>query len=133
MGTSWVKSWEGEIELVRMLELSGPADLSEHGSFGESITPDDPKPVEFFIKPSGALLIEPSAFGFGHKDDTHFFMQDDRFYESTWSCYLIPYWLPVAATALLPALWVFVRRRTRRRNRPPFLVGPLEADQAGIA
>jgi len=126
MGTGWVKSWEGEIECVQMLEFSGPAESSENGNLGADVTPDPPKPIEYHVQPVGKLMVEPTAFGFGRTHGTRFFMQDDRFYASSWQCYVVPYWVFVTATALLPVLWVANQRRLRRKaarlaaaNAPP--------------
>jgi hypothetical protein len=116
IGTSWVKSWEGEIEVVRMVELSAPADFSEHGEMGAGLTPDPPKTREVQVHAVGALLTEPGAFGFGYGHGTNFYTEEERFHESVWDCYLVPYWLFVSLTAVLPVVWVLVRRR--RRDRP---------------
>jgi hypothetical protein len=125
-GTGWVKSWEGEIEFVKMVELSAPAEFSEHGNFGAELTPDPPKPLTLHVHAVGGLMIEPTAFGFGYTHGTHFFMQEEKFYESSWDCYLVPYWLFVAATAVLPVTRVVVRRW--RGRKPTFEVRAQSGD-----
>jgi len=115
IGTSWVKSWEGEIEFVRIVELSAPVDFSEHGDMGTELTPDPPRNWEVQVHAVGALMIEPGLFGFGYAHGTNFYTQEERFRESVWDCYLVPYWLFVAVTGVLPVVWVLARRR--RRNK----------------
>lgn len=115
--TGWVKSVEGEIEVVFMTELSSPATVSEHGEHGAELAPEPPKPLEFKEHPTGALMAQPTAFGFGSSEGSHFYMQDDTFHESAWHVYLFPYWLPVTAFAVLPTLWVADQRRRRNKRR----------------
>jgi hypothetical protein len=129
IGTSWVKSWEGEIEVVKMVELSAPAQFNTHGNFGAELTPEPPRLMELQFHSVGALMSQPTAFGFGYKHGSSFFEEDETFRESLWDCYLVPYWLPVAATAVLPVVWVGVRRF--RRKRPTFPVQSQSAEAPG--
>src|SRR5258708_5217586 len=114
-----MKSVDGEIEIVYMTEFWSPATVYEHGEYGQELVPAPQKPLEFKEHPTGALMAQPTAFGFGSSVGTHFYMQDDRFYESAWQCYLVPYWLPVTAFALLPLFWVANQRRIRNNRRRP--------------
>jgi len=115
--TGWVKSVEGEIEVVYMTEMSSPASVGEHEEHGADLAPDPPKPLEFKEHPTGALIAQPTAFGFGSSNGSHFYMQDDKFYESVWQAYLVPYWVFVATFAVLPTLWVANQRRARNKRR----------------
>jgi len=115
--TGWVKSLEGEIEVVYMTDLSCPASVTEHGEHGADLAPDPPRPLTFKELPTGALMAEPTAFGFGSSSGSHFYMQDETFHESEWRSYLFPYWLFVTAFAILPTLWVANERRIRNKRR----------------
>ena len=128
--TGWVKSAEGEIEVVYMTELSSPANVNEHGEHGAELAPEPPKPLDFQEHPTGALMAQPTAFGFGSSEGSHFYMQDEKFYESVWKAYLIPYWLPVTVFALLPTLWVVDRRRMRNKRRQARRAAAAAAAQA---
>ena len=125
VGTSWVKSWEGEIEFVKMVELSAPVDFSEHENMGAELSPDPPKPLELEVHAVGKLMIEPGAFGFGHGHGTNFYTGADRFHESLWDCYLVPYWLLVTITAILPVIWAESGRWRRRKARRAARITPL--------
>ena len=118
VGTSWVKSWEGEVEFVKMVELSAPADFSEHGNMGADMTPGPPKPLELKVHRVGRLMVEPGAFGFGYRHGSNFYTEDEHFHEAVFDCYLVPYWLFVAVTAVLPVTWVAVRHGRRVRPLP---------------
>jgi len=113
-GTGWIKSWEGEIEIVKMVELSAPVDFSEHGNMGAELMPEPPKPMEFRVHTVGGLMVEPGAFGFRYGHGTNFYTAEERFHETIWDCYLVPYWVFVAVTGVLPVVWVGMRRRRRR-------------------
>ncbi len=117
VGTGWIKSWEGEIEYVKMVELSAPVDFSEHGNMGAELTPEPRKPLEVHVHAVGKTMIEPGAFGFGYGHGTNFYTGEEQFHESVWDCYLVPYWLFVAITAVLPVAWVESGRWRRRRAR----------------
>jgi len=119
VGTGWIKSWEGEIEFVRMVELSAPVDFSEHGNMGAEMMPEPTKPVELHVHAVGALMLEPDAFGFRYGHGTNFYTGEERFHETIWDCWLVPYWLFVAVTGVLPVLWVGLRRRRRGKKAFP--------------